>query len=164
MISTLIKSIIGDKPLPLWAECRWSRSYEATLVYNALMDQWCPFIWIIHCRENNDDVIKWKHFPCYWPFVRGIHRSPVNSPSQMPVTRGFDVSLICAWTKAWVNNRYADDLRRHYAHYDVTVMCGPICETHDMLWLSDITLPFSLVYQSVVCVSTGSGYDKYYAN
>ena len=27
-----------------------------------------------------DDVIKWKHFPCYWPFVRGIHRSPVNSP------------------------------------------------------------------------------------
>ena len=26
-----------------------------------------------------DDVIKWKHFPRYWPFVRGIHRSPVNS-------------------------------------------------------------------------------------
>ena len=25
-------------------------------------------------------VIKWKHFPHYWPFVRGIHRSPVNSP------------------------------------------------------------------------------------
>ena len=27
-----------------------------------------------------DDVIKWKHFQRYWPFVRGIHRSPVNSP------------------------------------------------------------------------------------
>ena len=27
-----------------------------------------------------DDVIKWKHFPRYWPFVWGIHRSPVNSP------------------------------------------------------------------------------------
>ena len=26
------------------------------------------------------DVIKWKHFPRYWPFVRGIHWSPVNSP------------------------------------------------------------------------------------
>ena len=25
-----------------------------------------------------DDVIKWKHFPRYWPFVRGIHRSPVR--------------------------------------------------------------------------------------
>ena len=28
----------------------------------------------------HDDVIKWKHFPRYWPFVRGIHRSPVDSP------------------------------------------------------------------------------------
>ena len=28
----------------------------------------------------HDDVIKWKHFPHYWPFVRGIHWSPVNSP------------------------------------------------------------------------------------
>ena len=29
---------------------------------------------------DHDDVIKWKYFPRYWPFVRGIHRSPVNSP------------------------------------------------------------------------------------
>ena len=27
----------------------------------------------------HDDVIKWKHFPRYWPFVRGIRRPPVNS-------------------------------------------------------------------------------------
>ena len=31
-------------------------------------------------------------------------------------------SLICAWTKGWVNNRNAGDLRRHRAHHDVTVM------------------------------------------
>ena len=31
-------------------------------------------------RICHDDVIKWKHFPRYWPFVRGIHRSAVNSP------------------------------------------------------------------------------------
>ena len=29
---------------------------------------------------GHDDVIKWKHFPRNWPFVRGIDRSPVNSP------------------------------------------------------------------------------------
>ena len=29
--------------------------------------------------NSHDDVIKWKHFPRYWPFVRGIHRSPVTS-------------------------------------------------------------------------------------
>ena len=26
-------------------------------------------------KHKHDDVIKWKHFPRYWPFVRGIHRS-----------------------------------------------------------------------------------------
>ena len=37
-----------------------------------------PFIpWLL---MNHDDVIKWKHFPRNWPFVRGIHRSPANSP------------------------------------------------------------------------------------
>ena len=30
--------------------------------------------------RKHDDVIKWKHFPRYWPFVRRIHRSPVNFP------------------------------------------------------------------------------------
>ena len=30
-------------------------------------------------KSEHDDVIKWNHFPCYWPFVWGIHRSPVNS-------------------------------------------------------------------------------------
>ena len=29
--------------------------------------------------KSHDDVIKWKHVPCYWPFARGIHRSPMNS-------------------------------------------------------------------------------------
>ena len=28
----------------------------------------------------HDDVIKWKHFPRNWLFVRGIHRSPVTAP------------------------------------------------------------------------------------
>ena len=28
----------------------------------------------------HDNVIKWTHFLRNWPFVRGIHQSPVNSP------------------------------------------------------------------------------------
>ena len=31
-------------------------------------------------------------------------------------------SLICAWINGWVNNREACDLRRHRAHYGVTVI------------------------------------------
>ena len=41
--------------------------------------------------DIHDDVIKWKHFPRYWSFVRGIHRSPVNSLHKRPVMRSFDV-------------------------------------------------------------------------
>ena len=36
-----------------------------------------------HIRVH-DHVIKWKHFPRYWPSVRGIHRSPVNTPPPPP--------------------------------------------------------------------------------
>ena len=39
----------------------------------------------------HDDLINWKHFPRYWPIVRGNHWSPVNSPQKRPVTRSFDV-------------------------------------------------------------------------
>ena len=46
----------------------------------------------VHLVEH-DDVNKWKHFPRYWPFVRGIHWSSVNSPSQRPVARSFDLYL-----------------------------------------------------------------------
>ena len=69
-----------------------------------------------------DDVIKWKHFPRYWPFVRGIHRSLVNSPHKVQWCGALMFSLICAWINGWVNNRESGDLRRYRAHYDVTVM------------------------------------------
>ena len=62
--------------------------------------------------------IKWKHFPRYWPLVRGILRSPVNSPHK-GLWRG---ALMFALIYSWVSNREAGDLRRHRAHYDVTVM------------------------------------------
>ena len=50
--------------------------------------------------------------------------SPVTGefPVVRPVTRSFDVSLICAWINGWVNSREAGDLRRNRAHYDVILM------------------------------------------
>ena len=68
------------------------------------------------------DVMTWKHFPGYWPFVRGIHRSPVNSPHKGQWRGALMSSLICARTNGWVNNREAGDLRSNRGHYDVTVM------------------------------------------
>ena len=81
----------------------------------------------------HDDVIKWKHFPRYWPFVRGIHRSSVNSPHKGQLRGALMFSLIRAWINGWVNNREAADLRRHLAHYDVIVMFGAT-----MIFLFDV--------------------------
>ena len=67
--------------------------------------------------------MKWKHFPRYLPFVRGILRSPVNSPHKGQWRGALIFSLICVWINSWVNNREAGDLRRYRAHYDVIVIC-----------------------------------------
>ena len=79
----------------------------------------------------HDDVIKWKHFPRYWPFVRGIHRSPVNSPHIGQWRGSLMFSLTSAWINGWRNSHKAGDLRRPLGHYDVRVMsviseCSPI--------------------------------------
>ena len=89
---------------------------------------WMFFSRIVRYAGNlvikyHDDVIKWKHFPRYWPFVRGIHRSPVNSPHKGQWRGALMFSLICAWINGWVNNREAGDLRSHRVHCDVSVMC-----------------------------------------
>ena len=47
---------------------------------------------------------------------------PVNSPHKGQWRRALIFSLIYVWTNVWANNRDAGDLRRHRAHYDVTVM------------------------------------------
>ena len=84
--------------------------------------------WLIRRRMqwnlNHDDVIQWKQFPRYWPFVWGINRSPVNSPHKGQWRGTLMFSLICVWINGWVNNRKVGHLRRYRAHYDVIVMIG----------------------------------------
>ena len=76
------------------------------------------------CRVGSAhyDVIKWKHLPRNWPFVREIHRSPVNFSHKGQWRGALMFSLIYAWINDWVNNREAGDLRRQHGHYDVIVM------------------------------------------
>ena len=71
---------------------------------------------------NHDDVIKWKHFPRYWPFGREFtgHRWILR-------TKASDAELwyflwSAPWINSWVNNHEAGDLRRYPAHYNVAVM------------------------------------------
>ena len=94
--------------------------------------QWfqrCTFrnIWTSYPQEfpHHDDVTKWKYFPRYWHFMRGIHRSLVNSLHKSQWRGTLMFSLICAWINIWINNHETGDLIRQRAHYDVTVMRTP---------------------------------------
>ena len=68
----------------------------------------------------------WRHqmktFSALLALCAGNSPVPGEFPAQRPVTRSFDVSLICARINGWVNNGEAGDLRRHRVHYDVIVM------------------------------------------
>ena len=98
-----------------WPQCQWSRHKGRGK--NVTTTKHNKTLIVLH-----DDVIKWKLFPRFWPFPRGIHRSPVDSPHKGQWRGALMFSLICAWINGWVNNREAGDLRRHRAHYGVTVM------------------------------------------
>ena len=81
---------------------------------------WLKYLLVHEFHELSsihDDVIKWKNFPRYWPFVRGIHRSPVNSPHKGQWRGALMFSVICARINGWVNNREAGDLRRYRVYY-----------------------------------------------
>ena len=97
-------------------------SFTQPCIYNSLK----PAPKILDIQKYHD-VIKWKHFPRYWPFVRGIHRSPLNSPHKGQWLGALMFSLICTWINGWINNREAGDLRRYRAHYDVIVMNFELC-------------------------------------
>ena len=49
-----------------------------------------------HKSSIHDSVIKWKHLPRYLPFVRGNHRSPVNSPHKGQ-WRGATTETLAIW-------------------------------------------------------------------
>ena len=59
----------------------------------------------IHPNEHSMSL--WR--PRYWPFVRGIRRSPVNSLHKGRWRGALMFSLICAWINGWVNNCEAGD-------------------------------------------------------
>ena len=86
---------------PSWVEFRLE-TYAVYLIYTlAVRSSWrhlYTFIlfWSWPNRRTliHDDVIKWDHFPRYWPYVRGIHRS-----RWIPRTMAIDAELwCCLWS------------------------------------------------------------------
>ena len=73
--------------------------YNNTSVSAIVVVVWYAVMACSSILPLHDDVIKWNHFPRYWPFVRGIHRSPVNSPHKGQWRGALMLSLICALNK-----------------------------------------------------------------
>ena len=91
----------------------------------------CHFCGLCHTCWWRDDVIKCKHFPRYWPFVRGIHWSPVNSLHKGQWHEVYIFLWSAHWINGWANNREAGDLRRHRARYHVicSIQMHKCCKT-----------------------------------
>ena len=83
----------------------------------------------------HDDVIKWTHFPRYWPFVRGIPLSPVNSPHKGQWRGALMFFFHLRSNKRLSKQWWGGDCRRYRAHYDVTVMGFVLCNVWYMLYL-----------------------------
>ena len=67
-----------------------------------------------HYKLAHNDVMKWKHFPRYWPFVQEI-----------PHTKARDAGLWCFFylrLNKHLSKQSRGYLKRHRAHYDVSVM------------------------------------------
>ena len=84
----------------------------------------------------HDDVIKWRQFLRYWPFVWGIHRSPVNSPHKGQWRGALMFSLICALDKqswCWWFETPSYSLWRHCTVYR---MISPLWSKrqNELLW------------------------------
>ena len=112
---------------------------------NYFWSQWSPVsiiwnYWIICCRHPMET------FSGHWPFVRGIHQSPANSTHRGRWRTALKFSLICAWINGWANNREAGNLRRHRAHYDVTV--GNPQRVYIKSWIAMICIIRSLDVKS----------------
>ena len=93
--SGIFKRISLNEIIRILIKCHWTLFRRVGLtksrrwLHSVSMSTWLQamikannalFDWRIYGHSAlHDDVIKWKHFPSYWPSVWGGHRSPVNS-------------------------------------------------------------------------------------
>ena len=91
-----VVTILGGMALWKLIVLTWLRPWMITI-----LDSKC-----LYCEpeRKHHDVTLWKHFPRYWPFLRGLHRSLVNPPPPPPPPKGqwrgaFLFSLICTLKK-----------------------------------------------------------------
>ena len=89
----------------------------------------------------HDDVIKWKHFPRYWPFARGIHRSPV-----IPRTKASDAQLFDVFFDLRLNKR----LSKQSWGWWFGTLSHPLWRHCNAQWRRGSSIIFGILLQSSV--------------
>ena len=105
----------------------------------------------------------WRHqmekFPRCWPYVRGIHRSPVNSPHKGQWRRALMFSLICLDKRLSKQSRrrwFETPSRSLWRHSDVLILCYDCWSTsthffwHQNIWNYHGAIVWSVQMKSVL--------------
>ena len=113
----------------------------------------------------HDDVIKWKHFPCYWSFMRRIHQSPVNSPHKGQWWGTFMFSLICALNKRVSKQSWGwwfeTPSHSFWCHYNGNSDCNRQKCIALMKYLSMTERWIHFIWHSVILLPTEIGMHQY---
>ena len=103
-----------------------------TAIYRQLclgINKWPPLSYILNTMSaDHDDVIKWKHLSCYWSFVWGIDRSPVNSPRKgqwLGALMFFNMRLNKRLNKQWRGWWFETPSHPLWRHCNVNCLAWP---------------------------------------
>ena len=102
---------IATRP-PRWIEISWGSLRKIDLDLQRTVGCCDSF--------HHDDIRTWKRIPHYWCFVRGIQRSPVDSPDQGLIMQSF--SLLLAWISCWTDCGANWWFEMPWSSCDVTIM------------------------------------------
>ena len=102
----------------IWHSLKWNCRYFGKIIITGFTRS---------CQlpvKKISSISLWHHqletFPRYWPFVRAIHRSPMDSPHKGQWRGALVFFFICAWTNGWANNRDVETpWRSLWRHYNV---------------------------------------------
>ena len=101
--------VFSNRPLYIYTNripFIWTRYHNAYVQTSIIV---CNYtVQFTHRQNGYDDVIKWKHFSRYWPFVRDIHRCD----STVCIARCMKCVCVCVFVKAGACNVLGERLLR----------------------------------------------------
>ena len=131
-----------------------SKFYYTLLWY--AHDGWCLGVvwstWLSYV-DKHDDIIKWKHYLHYWPFVWGIHQSHQYIPTiHMTIKNIYSYSACISPSLTWLN--YIQQTTPQYNCFWFSLLSGPhlniktVLSTYGDFHVKDKTAVLSLTWES----------------